>query len=100
VGVDAGHDIDPNVEVAATADPQMETRMPMDSAEAQRYRKGWLAAGIALGHDPSATVTCPSCGSGILIVTDATFPGGLERWMRCNVCRQANTLLMRDQPTS
>jgi hypothetical protein len=77
-------------------------REKWDSQEGRRYRQGWMAAGTVLGQDPSATVTCPSCGIGILVVTDAMFSdgSGVERWMRCNVCRHANTMLMRNRPPS
>ena len=70
--------------------------MDPDSAEGRRYRRGWIAAGHALAQDPSARLTCPSCGRGVLVVRDELIFNGtrVERWMCCNACGATNTLLI------
>ncbi len=56
----------------------------------------WLEAGRTLANDPSARVVCPNCGLGILKVSDVSIWNGsrVERWMRCDYCGTANTMLM------
>ena len=76
--------------------------MDPDSADGRRYRRGWIAAAHALAQDPSARLTCPSCGRGVLVVRDEPISSGarVERWMRCNACRATNTLLITPDQAS
>lgn len=48
----------------------------------------WIAAGIILGKDPLAVVTCPECEKGILIVKDERIGGltDVDRYLICNNC--------------
>jgi len=70
--------------------------MDSDNREKRRSRSLWLQAGSALARDPTARVACPTCGRGVLVVTDAPVMDGsrIERWMRCDTCGSANTMLM------
>lgn len=65
--------------------------------EQRRRLERWIDAGRILAQDPSAKVVCPECDTGVLMVQDGYAPDGVrfERWMRCNVCGHANTMLMR-----
>lgn len=58
--------------------------------------KAWLAAGIRLGNDPTASVSCPNCGKANLLVADVLEENSLkfERIMRCPNCGSRNILLM------
>lgn len=63
----------------------------------------WISVAKRISADKSARVVCPECNNGILIVTDEIILNGshVERWMRCNTCGKANTLLMtREQVTN
>jgi hypothetical protein len=70
--------------------------MPMDNREAAAVSRAWIEAGSLLARDRSARIVCPSCGRGVLIVSDEPTPDGthVERWMRCNACGNANTILL------
>ena len=60
--------------------------------------KQWLAAGITLGRDPSATVMCPVCGIAELSVRDI-YPTPdsevFERYLECSNCEARNVLRMK-----
>ena len=58
--------------------------------------RAWIEAGKLVSTDPSARIACPSCGRGVLIVSDELLPDGahVDRWMRCNACGIANALFM------
>lgn len=65
-------------------------------SESRQQLALWLDAGKTLAQDPSARVVCPSCGLGILQVRDEIVWNGerIERWMKCDNCGKANTLLL------
>jgi hypothetical protein len=64
--------------------------------KARQQMRLWIDAGKTLAQDPTARVVCPSCGLGTLDVHDQVVWKGerVERWMRCDYCSVANSLLM------
>ncbi len=54
----------------------------------------WIEAGILLAADPGASVNCPVCADGILIVRDVAWPDGyhLDRHIQCPKCGARNVL--------
>jgi hypothetical protein len=72
------------------------------NSEISRLTQAWIEAGHLLARDPSARIACPSCGRGVLVVSDETIPDGrhVERWMRCNACGRANTILLTFEQAS
>lgn len=68
----------------------------MEDRKANRRRRLWLQAGNTLARDPTARIACPTCGRGVLVVSDVRIMDEtrVERWMRCDTCGSANTMLM------
>ena len=58
-------------------------------------RNKWINAGITLSKNKTATVACPECEDGTLIVKDVPItgiPNKAERYISCNKCGKWNVL--------
>ena len=55
----------------------------------------WLRAAEQLAKDPSALVTCPSCGKATLVTRDdRVWEGKVERVFECKVCGKHGSVLV------
>ena len=57
----------------------------------------WIDAGIILGNNPTAKVTCPECNHNYLDVSDVYIAGekSFERFLVCPRCKERSILRMK-----
>jgi hypothetical protein len=57
----------------------------------------WTEAAKILGANPKATVACPACGKGTLLVIDSRYGADkIDRHMQCPVCYARNVMSLTD----
>lgn len=59
-------------------------------------RQKWIQAGVLLAKERNARVECPTCGIGILEVSDQSHPdelGVVDRYLTCPSCGAREVLV-------